>query len=226
MLPELLRLESGFVDTARFGLARNLRPAEVDRLCCGRPRRSSARRLRLPRRDAGGSAASILVETLKAYHETKPPTRPACSPSGCALALKKRWPPPVFQALLDREMRGQGRSMVDGTVPAPARPLALKLGARDEALWKKISADLMRERFKPPRVRDFAQTYGAPEADVRKLLQRLARLGRVVEVAPDQYFLRPGGGRDDRHRARPSADDVHRRRSSATSSTTAARWRS
>jgi len=30
-----------------------------------------------------------------------------------------------------------------------------------------------------------------PEAEMRKLLQRLAKVGRVVEVAPDQYFLRP-----------------------------------
>ena len=50
---------------------------------------------------------------------------------------------------------------------------------------------MARDRFKPPRVRDFAQAYGAPEPDVRKLLQRLGKLGRVVELAPDHYFLRP-----------------------------------
>ena len=50
---------------------------------------------------------------------------------------------------------------------------------------------MTRDRFKPPRVRDFAETYDAPEADTRRLLQRLAKLGRVVEVAPDHYFLRP-----------------------------------
>ena len=32
VLPKLLRLESGFVETGRFGLARNLRPVDVDRL--------------------------------------------------------------------------------------------------------------------------------------------------------------------------------------------------
>jgi len=49
----------------------------------------------------------------------------------------------------------------------------------------------VRERFKPPRVRDFANAYAVPEAEMRKLLQRLAKVGRVVEVAPDQFFLRP-----------------------------------
>ena len=149
--------------------------------------------------------------------------RPACSPSGCASALKKRWPAPVFQALLDQEVRAK-TVMVDGPfLRLPGH--SLTLGARDEALWKKISADLIRERFKPPRVRDFAQGYDVPEADVRKLMRQLARLGRVVEVAPDQYFLRPVVA-EMIGIAHGFGARLHRRRSSATSSTTAARWRS
>ena len=105
------------------------------------------------------------------------------------MALKKRWPAPVFAALLDQEVRAK-TVMVDGPfLRLPGH--SLKLGARDEALWKKISAELLRERFKPPRVRDFASAYSVPEPEMRKLLQRLAKVGRVVEVAPDQYFLRP-----------------------------------
>ena len=53
------------------------------------------------------------------------------------------------------------------------------------------SADLNRDRFKPPRVRDFAGTYNAPENDVRRLMRAVAKIGRVVEVTQDQYFLRP-----------------------------------
>ena len=68
---------------------------------------------------------------------------------------------------------------------------SLKLGAKDEVLWQKILADLRRERFKPPRVRDFADAYDTPEADVRRLMRRVAKIGRVVEIAQDQYFLRP-----------------------------------
>jgi selenocysteine-specific elongation factor len=103
--------------------------------------------------------------------------------------MKKRWPQAVFRALLDQEVAAK-TVVVDGPfLRLPGH--SLKLGARDEALWKKISADLTRERFKPPRVRDFAQTYGVPEADVRRLMRRLGQLGRVVEIAQDQYFLRP-----------------------------------
>ena len=103
--------------------------------------------------------------------------------------MRKRWPTDVFQALLDQQVQAK-TIVVDGAVlRLPGH--TLKLGARDEELWQKISAALVRDRFKPPRVRDFAEEHRVPEADVRRLMKRLAKLGRVVEVAPDQYFLRP-----------------------------------
>ncbi len=185
-LPKLLRLESGFVELARFGQSRNLRPAEVEKLLA----------------TAGGemlegygflaetlaAARTDIVESLKAFHQAKADA-PGLQPERLRVTLKKRWPAPVFRVLLDREVKAKA-VMVDGPfLRLPGH--SLTLSPRDEALWKKIEADLTRERFKPPRVRDFAQTYGAPEAETRKLLQRLARLGKVIEVAPDQYFLRP-----------------------------------
>jgi selenocysteine-specific elongation factor len=186
VLPKLLRLVSGFVEMARFGQSRNLRPAEVESLL----------------RAAGGeslggfgflaetlSAARLdIVDTLKAFHEAKPDA-PGLQPERLRVTLKKRWPIPVFGILLDREVRAK-KVTVDGPfLRIPGH--SLTLGPRDEALWNKVAAELRRERFKPPRVRDFAQAYSVPEPDMRRLLQRLARIGRVVEVTPDQYFLRP-----------------------------------
>jgi selenocysteine-specific elongation factor len=186
VLPKLLRLESGFVEMVRFGQSRNLRPAEVESLL----------------RAAGGeslegfgflaetlAAARLdIVDTLKAFHEGKPDA-PGLQPERLRVILKKRWPIPVFGVLLDREVRAK-KVMVDGQfLRMPGH--SLTLGPKDEALWNKVAAELRRERFKPPRVRDFAQSYSVPEPDMRRLLQRLARIGRVVEVAPDQYFLRP-----------------------------------
>ena len=186
ILPGLLRLESGFVETARFGTARNLRPAEVDKLlqAAGGDKLEGYGFLA----DTLAAARLDIVETLKAFHQAKADA-PGLQPERLRVTLKKRWPVPVFRALLDREVRAK-TVMVDGAfLRLPGHSLTLT--PRDEALWKKISADLERDRFKPPRVRDFAQTYSAPEPETRKLLQRLARLGRVIEVAPDQYFLRP-----------------------------------
>lgn len=186
VMPRLLRLDSGHVDVARFGLARNLRPPEVEALVQAAGGRTLegfgflAETLEAARKD--------IVETLKAFHETKADA-PGLQAERLRVTLKRRWPAAVFKALLDREIRAKA-VVVDGAfLRLPGH--SLKLGARDEALWHKISADMTRDRFKPPRVRDFAQAYGATEVDTRRLLQRLSKLGRVVEVAPDHFFLRP-----------------------------------
>jgi selenocysteine-specific elongation factor len=186
VLPRLLRLEAGFVDLARFGLARNLKPAEVDRLVAAAAGTKLAGFGLLT--ETRAEASADLLEALKTYHTTNPDT-PGLQPERLRLAMKKRWPQSVFRALLDPEVAAK-KVVVDGAfLRLPGH--SLKLGARDEALWQKISADLTRERFRPPRVRDFADTYEVPEADVRRLMRRLGQLGRVVEIAQDQYFLRP-----------------------------------
>ncbi len=186
VLPKLLRLESGFIELARFGQSRNLRSAEVEGLL----------------RAAGGeslegfgflsetlAAARLdIVDTLKEFHVAKPDVA-GLQPERLRVTLKKRWPIQVFRALLDREVHAK-KVTVDGPfLRIPGH--SLTLGPKDEALWNKVAAELQRERFKPPRVRDFAQAYSVPEPDMRRLLQRMAKIGRVVEVAPDQYFLRP-----------------------------------
>ncbi|HSI00063.1 MAG TPA: selenocysteine-specific translation elongation factor [Reyranella sp.] len=186
VLAALLREETGFVDLTRFGVARNLRPAEVERLLA----------------EAGGgkvagfgflagtlaAASEDFAATLKAFHDASPDAL-GLPPERLRVALKKRWPPAVFATLLEREVAARTVTVDGALVRLPGH--SLTLGARDEALWKKIAADLAHDRFKPPRVRDFAQTYATPEANLRKLLRQLARLGRIVEIAPDQFFLRP-----------------------------------
>jgi len=186
VLAALLAEEAGHVDAARFGVARNLKAAELDRL----PAEAGGTKLA----GCGFLAATLaaaradFADTLKAFHENSPDSL-GLPPERLRITLKKRWPPAVFAALLEHEVAAKTVALDGALVRLPGH--SLKLGARDEALWKKISADLTRDRFRPPRVRDFAQTYGAPEANVRKLLRQLAKLGRVVEIAPDQFFLRP-----------------------------------
>jgi selenocysteine-specific elongation factor len=186
VMPALLREEAGFVDLSRLGIARNLKAAEVERLLA----------------EAGGAkvaafgflaetlaaARADFAETLKAFHDGSPDAL-GLPPERLRVSLKKRWPPAVFAALLEQEVAAKGVAIDGALVRLPGH--SLKLGAKDEALWKKIADDLARDRFKPPRVRDFADIYATPEAQVRRLLRQLAKLGRVVEVAPDQFFPRP-----------------------------------
>src|SRR4029077_13961944 len=46
------------------------------------------------------------------------------------------------------------------------------------------------ERFRPPRVRDIANSLTQREVDVRRLLKLVGRIGKADEVAPDHLFLR------------------------------------
>ncbi len=186
VMARLLRLDAGFVETARFGLSHNLRPAEVDKLLdeAGGVKLAGFGLLA----ETLAEAHEDLVGTLKTFHETNADAA-GLTAERLRVTMKKRWPADVFRALVDQQVQGK-TIVVDGAVlRLPGH--SLKLGARDEELWQKISAALVRDRFKPPRVRDFADEHRVPEADVRRLMKRLAKLSRVIEVAPDQYFLRP-----------------------------------
>jgi selenocysteine-specific elongation factor len=67
----------------------------------------------------------------------------------------------------------------------------VRLTPADERLWSRIRPLIGgAERFRPPRVGDIAGMLDASDADVRRLLKLLGRMGRVDEVAPDHFFLR------------------------------------
>jgi selenocysteine-specific elongation factor len=62
--------------------------------------------------------------------------------------------------------------------------------ARDERVrWEGIKPLLMERPFEPPRVRDIARAAGIPEAEVRGVLKKVARIGEVTLVAHDHFFL-------------------------------------
>jgi selenocysteine-specific elongation factor len=56
-------------------------------------------------------------------------------------------------------------------------------------VWSQVKALIAAERFRPPRTRDLARTLSVPEAAMRASLKRVQRMGRLIEVAPDQFFL-------------------------------------
>ena len=61
----------------------------------------------------------------------------------------------------------------------------------DEALWQRIRPQLLGEqRYRPPRVRDFAGQFGIDEREVRRVLRLTQRLGRTDRIALDHFFER------------------------------------
>jgi selenocysteine-specific elongation factor len=131
---------------------------------------------------------SALAATLAGFHADNPDL-PGIGVERLRLALAPRLPKPAFLAAVDGLVRG-GAAAVDGAfVRLPGH--TVRLTAADEALWARIAPRLSGdERFRPPRVRDLANAFDAPEADVRRLMKLAGRLGRVLEVAHDHFFAR------------------------------------
>ena len=131
---------------------------------------------------------SRLLETLAAFHAENPDVQGM----GCErlrLALVPRLPAPTFMTALQTVVR-EGQIARDGAFIRLASHV-VRLTEEDDALWGEIVLLLDRDvRFRPPRTRDIARELDRSEGDIRRLLKLAARLGRVDEVAHDQFFLR------------------------------------
>lgn len=131
---------------------------------------------------------SSLVEHLSLFHSENPDLQ-GIGRERLRLSLMPRLPASVFKVALQIIAR-DGEIALDGSFVRLASH-AVRLTGHDEAVWAMILPLLGGpERFRPPRVRDIASLLDRPEADIRRLLKLLGRLGRVDEVAHDHFFLR------------------------------------
>lgn len=129
-----------------------------------------------------------LVEVLAAHHQANP-DQPGLQGPRLKSALDPKMPPDLFACVLSAALADDVLSSDGPWYRLPGHQVRLSPG--DEALWDEAAPLLEAERFRPPRVRDLAETLDVAEADMRGLMKRLARMGQVVLVAQDHYFLRP-----------------------------------
>jgi selenocysteine-specific elongation factor len=178
-------LDQGWVDFAPFVRARSLTEAARTELL-----KSSGAVL------AGGLALRAgrleamhadLVDALAAHHRDDPEL-PGLPAERLRAALPVRLLPPVFRALIEAALR-RGAVVQDGaSLRLPSHRVALS--PLDERVWQKARDLIAVQRFNPPRTREMVPAIGVAEADLRASLRRLARMGRLVEVAHDHFFLR------------------------------------
>ena len=129
-----------------------------------------------------------LAATLEAFH-AKNPDLPGIGLERLRLQLQPRLPVPAFSAMLQGLARSHAVSLDGAWVRLPGH--AVRLTPADEALWVRVQPLLDKtERFRPPRVRDIAAILGVAEADPRRVLKLLSRIGKVDEIAHDHFFLR------------------------------------
>lgn len=130
---------------------------------------------------------AALTATLAAHHAAAP-DQPGLPPERLRTMLPGRPPAGAFRALLEAALR-TGAVEQDGPwLRLPSHRAVLS--GEDEAVWARVRTALAAERFRPPRTRDLARSLALPEERMRALLKRLQRMGRLIEIAHDHYFLR------------------------------------
>ena len=174
------RIAQGPVDLATFARARNL-PAGVQPAVLAEAGAVAPAGIAIAPATLDGLRRALT--TALAAHHAAHPDQPGLPPA----RLRGRTPPPLFAAVLAAALR-RGEVQQDGPwLRLPAHRLVL--APADERLWRAVAARLVAAPFRPPRTRDLAAAFAVPEPAIRAALKRFARLGRVIEVAPDHFFL-------------------------------------
>ena len=184
-LRQLLSLSPGWTDRERFRRARNLPPARAARVEQAAPAVAIADLLMSP--PTLEALQHSIAQTLAACHAAAP-DQPGLQPERLRQALSPRPSSAAFRAILDLMLR---RSIMRQDGPwLRLSTHQIRLSPADERLWPEIHARITAERFRPPRTRDLARELAIPEGALRGALKRLQRVGRLLELAPDHFFLR------------------------------------
>jgi selenocysteine-specific elongation factor len=181
----LLAAPPHWTDAAAFLRARNVPAEHQAALIDAVPARLAGGLLLAP--SAFERIRDAVLATLAAHHRGSPEL-PGVQLERLRLALPDRPPGAGFggivQALLQQRLIAQ-----DGPwLRLPQHRVTLS--PQDQRIWHAARPLIAIERFRPPRVRDMAPLLNEPEAALRATLKRLHRIGQLIEVAPDHFFLR------------------------------------
>jgi selenocysteine-specific elongation factor len=94
---------------------------------------------------------------------------------------------PVFAALTEALLADGSVQRSGPWLHLPTHTMALSRD--DEALWQRIRPWLAETPLDPPWMRDLAKRAGRDEAAMRRLLQKLARQGKLYQVVRDLFYL-------------------------------------
>ncbi len=205
-LRQLLALPPGWADRARFLRARNL-PADGRRdHATGRARRYGCR-FADGAGDARRFAAGVVADAGRMARRGTRSARSATGTAAPATAIASAAdgiPRPDRRSAAPRHgAAGRRLAAAQHTPDSAVRGRRAHLAANPCAL-------LAVERFRPPRTRDLAQALSMPDVAMRGVLKRLQRVGRLLELAPDHFFLRETVAEMARIAAGLAADDPAR----------------
>ena len=183
-LRSLLALPPRWTDGAGYFRARNMPRGTRVAVMQAAPAVAVAELLMAPA--TLDSVHADLLSRLAAHHAAAP-DEPGLQTERLRLATGGRPSPAAFRAIIEVLLR-RGAIEQDGPwLRLPGHRAVLS--PRDERVWQQARELIAADRFRPPRTRDLAQALSVPEAAMRATLKRLQRMGRLIEVAPDQFFL-------------------------------------
>ena len=189
-LAALLDIAPHYVDLTAFARDRALSETQTQAICEG---------LSVVKATAGERVFALsapvwlqfkrgLLAALQSFHVGNPDL-PGIGLERLRLQLQPRLPAPAFLSVLQGLVRAKEIALDGAWVRLSGHEV--RLTPVDEKIWQKIAPLLGgAERFRPPRVRDIATLLTQREADIRRLLKLLGRLGKADEVAQDHFFLR------------------------------------
>jgi selenocysteine-specific elongation factor len=183
-LGRLLALPPGWTDRDNYFRARNLPPEVQDAVLATAPAVVVADQLMAPA--TLEALRSDVVNRLAEHHATAP-DQPGLQLERLRMGTSSRPPAPTFRAVVEMLFRSGAVEQDGPWLRLPAHRATLS--AHDERIWQQVRALIAAERFRPPRTRDLARALSVPEASMRTLLKRVQRMGRLIEVVHDQFFL-------------------------------------
>ena len=190
-LTAMLAASPGGVDLARFALARNLTEAEaaalfatIDMHAGG----SGDARWALGR-DHWDAMAEAALTALDTYHARWPDR---LGPDANAWRRSLARPPaaPLFDALVATLAARGDIARRNQILHRPNHSPVLN--AADEKLWHDIAATLDNDPLRPPVVHEIARDLGATPDAIASVLRRAERLGRVVRIDTNRFYLPEG----------------------------------
>jgi selenocysteine-specific elongation factor len=183
-LRALLQLPPGWTDRDSFFRSRNLLPAGQAAVLETAPAVAVASQLMTA---DTREALRKGVRKILAAHHAGARDQPGLQFERLRSAMPDRPPVDALRAIIESMFRSGDLEQDGAWLRLPSHRVTLS--AHDERLWTRARQLIVADRFRPPRTRDLAEALSAPEAVTRTLLKRLQRMGRIIEVAPDQFFM-------------------------------------
>ncbi|HEX2939888.1 MAG TPA: selenocysteine-specific translation elongation factor [Rhodopila sp.] len=184
-LQNVLAVAPNWIDAAAFIRARNV-PADARGTLVAAARASVAGGL-IFSAAAFARIRDAILSALAEHHRTSPEV-PGLQADRLRLLIADRPPPAGFGGILDVLLKDRLIAQDGPWFRLPGHRISLS--PQDQKLWQAALPMIAAERFRPPRTRDIANALKATEAATRTTLKRLARMGQLVEIAPDHFFLR------------------------------------